>query len=79
MDIEYKMAGYRREDTVTDSVDNWLACRLREGGIELQLSKLQQLLSLIGSQWLQEHQNRLGEVVDVVECDGHGHILVDNE
>lgn len=79
MDIEYEIATYRNKATVTDSVERWLIQNLNQGGIELQLSKMRFLLSLIGEQWLAENKDQLDKVVDAVGCDGFNHRLVNKE
>lgn len=75
--VEYETITYLRRGNGTatqqDPIGYWIASNLRNGGIEAQITKLQNLLAIIGEQLLIDHPEKVIEVANAIDCEGARH------
>lgn len=78
-DKKYRYEGQEVETRCLESVSTWIQETIQEGGLESQLCKITNLLSIVGEQWVINNQHKLNEVVEAIECRGTDHRLTDKE
>jgi hypothetical protein len=76
MDIEYRINSFILDHKETDTVDYWISRNLEKGGIELKISKLIELTSLLAEDYLKRNPDKLDSIKYIIDCDGYEHKLI---
>lgn len=71
---------YDKEPTpTTEGLFWWIQGNLKYGGIEIQLSKVVKLVTLMTEDFLVRNPQEIGNVADVLGCSGRDHKVVNDQ
>jgi hypothetical protein len=80
MQIEYNHINRQGlEKSYKESIDDWIGYNLKCGGIESQLYKLIELISIIGAKHLIDNPNDLHKIISAIGSEGYDHRVVNND
>lgn len=79
IEIEYERMSFSREANSIveqDSIHWWIKSNLKNGGIESQVEKLQNLLSIVCEKFLIDNPGCVENVASAIECEGYRHKII---